>query len=589
MSLIILCAAVILAAILILGSIPSFRGSNFAKLFLPVSVLSGLGVAAIAMYFYYNLRYKSKALAFDERESLGSFIGWNRSGFSEPQDLLRNDFKQFEQILSCKQGVLYVEEKEKYVPVAAFGLNLSSIKSFVPGDAIGLSVETLTEPGQVPDNLKTKLGWEAHSLYRFYSPAGTTAVAVFSELPNQKSEGIEEELFGIQINRISLELDYTISRFRNKILMKKIDEKQTEAVNLRKELKRKVYDIHTLFRESSNLYTILSEEKLMDAFLLMIMGQLALKKVIILCRDAKSSDFLVRFGRGIPDKELKAIKIRSTGRFISSLHSLNRPTTINEVEKGLGEDPELMAIKNYGVSACCKIVANSSTYGYLLVGEKMNEQSYRQSDLKLMSIFVNIVASALENIKHYRIIEELSFTDSMTGLYNYRYFYKRLNEEIFRARRYVRNLALVIFDIDDFKIYNDTFGHQAGDAVLRQLGIYLQKSVRAIDIVCRYGGEEFCIIMQESDENEVKTSIERLRKNIQVYKFESEFLESSQNITVSIGAAVFPINADTPDKLIYCADMAMLKAKSDGKNRCRMFSDLEIPDMNMFDKSGTNE
>ena len=146
-------------------------------------------------------------------------------------------------------------------------------------------------------------------------------------------------------------------------------------------------------------------------------------------------------------------------------------------------------------------------------------------------------------------------------------------------------LALVIFDIDNFKTFNDTYGHQAGDEVLKNLARLVTKSVRAIDIVSRYGGEEFCIIMPDTGFANCLIFIERLRKMIERHKFTSKLVDEGYSITVSTGGAVYPIDSQTPDRLIYCADMALLKAKSDGRNRSMMFNSLLLDDEKLVKSS----
>jgi diguanylate cyclase (GGDEF)-like protein len=164
----------------------------------------------------------------------------------------------------------------------------------------------------------------------------------------------------------------------------------------------------------------------------------------------------------------------------------------------------------------------------------------------------------------------------MTRLYNYRYFYKRLNEEILRAGRFNRYLALAIFDNGHFKQFKDTYGHQAGDDILRQLGGLLLASVRTIDIVSRYGGEEFCIIMPETDEASCRSFMERVRKQIADHEFSNRYAERKHRIMLSGGGAIYPSDARRCDRLIYCADMALLDAKKAGRNCSRMYGNIAL-------------
>jgi diguanylate cyclase (GGDEF)-like protein len=165
----------------------------------------------------------------------------------------------------------------------------------------------------------------------------------------------------------------------------------------------------------------------------------------------------------------------------------------------------------------------------------------------------------------------------MTEIYNYRYFYKRLNEEVLRARRFERELALVILDIDNFKTFNDNFGHQAGDLILKQLSDLITRTIRSIDVVSRYGGEEFCIIMPDTGFGNCSVFIERLRSQIAEFQFDSALLPKGNHISISVGGAVFPQHASNPDRLIYCADMALLKAKSLGRNQAIMY----VPELSL--------
>ncbi|MEW5995033.1 MAG: GGDEF domain-containing protein, partial [Candidatus Zixiibacteriota bacterium] len=177
----------------------------------------------------------------------------------------------------------------------------------------------------------------------------------------------------------------------------------------------------------------------------------------------------------------------------------------------------------------------------------------------------------IDNAEAYEELEEMSYTDNLTGLANRRYFAKRLTEEINRARRYSRRLALIFFDLDELKTTNDRFGHLAGDSVLQQVGQILRSNVRSIDIVARYGGDEFCIIMPEADFTTCSRFMERLRSQVASWKFALEGASEPVSCTISQGGALFPDHAETPEKLIHAADMALLKAKESGRNGLVIF------------------
>lgn len=181
-------------------------------------------------------------------------------------------------------------------------------------------------------------------------------------------------------------------------------------------------------------------------------------------------------------------------------------------------------------------------------------------------------AELMANAESFEAVESLSFTDNLTGLLNQRYFMRRLDEEVDRAQRYKRSLALIIFDLDELKSINDRYGHQAGDQVLRQMGEMLGHSIRSIDVAARYGGDEFCIIMPESDRATCARFMHRLQQKIAGSRFRLDQLDKEVSCTVSLGGAIYPDHAESAEQLIYSADMALLKAKESGRNRALVSS-----------------
>jgi len=163
-----------------------------------------------------------------------------------------------------------------------------------------------------------------------------------------------------------------------------------------------------------------------------------------------------------------------------------------------------------------------------------------------------------------RALEELATHDGLTGLYNHRTFYTLLEDEIGRARRYKRQLTIFMIDIDHFKSINDTHGHLAGDAILRDLSKLLTIQVRGIDRVCRYGGEEFVIILPEM--GKALDAAERLREAIEATPFDTGSGKRI-SITASIGVASYPGDAEDLDAVVAAADSALYAAKRGGRNR----------------------
>jgi len=175
-------------------------------------------------------------------------------------------------------------------------------------------------------------------------------------------------------------------------------------------------------------------------------------------------------------------------------------------------------------------------------------------------------ASLAEKEMLVQSLKELATRDGLTGLYNHRTFYKLLEDELARAQRFNRPVSLLMLDIDHFKHVNDTYGHLAGDAVIKGLSELLGRQARAIDRVCRYGGEEITVILPETGLEAAASMAERMRAAVEAQPFDIN-AGAPVRITVSIGVASWPAQADNVQTLMAAADAAMYAAKQRGRNR----------------------
>lgn len=168
-------------------------------------------------------------------------------------------------------------------------------------------------------------------------------------------------------------------------------------------------------------------------------------------------------------------------------------------------------------------------------------------------------------------LEELSLRDELTGLFNRRYFNLRLGEEIRRSLRYSRKFSLIEIDIDNFKNYNDKYGHPEGDILLKEFSSLLSKQCRDVDLAYRIGGEEFYILMSETDKEGAYIFAERIRNLTESYNFGNPEIGERQS-TISIGIATFPEDGTAPDEITAAVDSALYTAKKEGKNRSVKYS-----------------
>jgi diguanylate cyclase (GGDEF)-like protein len=163
-------------------------------------------------------------------------------------------------------------------------------------------------------------------------------------------------------------------------------------------------------------------------------------------------------------------------------------------------------------------------------------------------------------------LEYISIRDGLTGLYNYREFHRRLTEEAERSWRYGRPFSLLMLDIDNFKLVNDTYGHLTGDETLRALAALIAQAVRPTDQVARYGGEEFVIVLPETPRSGALATAERIRHIIATHPIPVT-LGQRVSLTVSIGVSTYPDDAESEEKLVGAADRALYAAKHAGRNQ----------------------
>lgn len=214
--------------------------------------------------------------------------------------------------------------------------------------------------------------------------------------------------------------------------------------------------------------------------------------------------------------------------------------------------------------------------GVLNVTDKSDGESYDEVDLSLLEIIGPQVALALERAEWQERATEfqlMSITDPLTALPNRRYLEERLTEELNRSKRYDYPMSFLMIDIDDFKNYNDTNGHQAGDLALQIAAHCLKAALRSADIASRYGGEEFCILLPQTSISEAGVIADRIRQRVSTTHFPHGKAQPLGRVTVSIGVATYSTIINSAETVIAAADRALYQAKSFGKDRVEFYRD----------------
>jgi len=199
-----------------------------------------------------------------------------------------------------------------------------------------------------------------------------------------------------------------------------------------------------------------------------------------------------------------------------------------------------------------------------LVNKKVGEE-FTEEDLEILKHLSDYIAIAIDNARNFEKIQELTIKDDLTCLYNTRFFHEMLEREIKRSMRKRRELSLIFMDLDHFKEVNDTHGHICGSKLLKEVANVIMASVRNIDIPIRYGGDEFVIILPETNKECAKGVAERILYNIRNTDFLKEEMLNLK-LTASIGYATFPDDAKDKTELIKMADNAMYRVKNTTRN-----------------------
>jgi len=210
---------------------------------------------------------------------------------------------------------------------------------------------------------------------------------------------------------------------------------------------------------------------------------------------------------------------------------------------------------------CIPLVSFGQTLGVIAL-DSAKADAFRDGDQQSLESVADICATAIQNAHYVDRVKQLAYLDGLTGIFNRRFFELRIMEEIERAHRYGTGMAVVMADIDQFKKLNDEFGHVLGDEVLRQTSSLFNQQLRKVDVVCRYGGEEFGILLTQVNASQALGVAEKLRKLVEGWQFPGV----PRTVTISAGAAALPEHGTSRDELVKAADSALYAAKQAGRN-----------------------
>ncbi len=347
-----------------------------------------------------------------------------------------------------------------------------------------------------------------------------------------------------------------------------------EIKQLRTERQELAKDMSVLLEIAKTVGSALESEDLFGIILEKSVGFLDAEQGSLLLMDEEREELTVKAMKGLNKKIVELLRIRPGEGISGKVFSTGTPLLVSDIEN----DNRIAQVRRprYKTKSFISIPLrlNGRIFGVLNIADKTTGDVFSEDDLHILLSIGTYASVAIERSQLYHKTQELkkiSITDSLTGLLNRRYFQERISEEIERSRRHHLPLSLIMIDLDNFKDINDTYGHIIGDEVLKISARCLRNCVRTIDVAARYGGEEFTIILPQTGKMDASVIANRICHEVSKLDFPFEKMGRRTPLTVSLGLATFPDDAEGIETLIRNADVALYLAKTQGKNRVILY------------------
>lgn len=348
---------------------------------------------------------------------------------------------------------------------------------------------------------------------------------------------------------------------------------------------KKIYDLKQLLEISRSLCSTIEFSQLIESILYTCMGQFRVLGAGVFVLEALDSDVFIldRNYNGLELDSNVSYKIPTNNPVIAAITKSDRVFTLEELKKELPEGTNIDAISSLNPSLIVPLVQKNHLDGILLLGERITlpeETGYSSSEKEQILAIASLAAIAIYNAA----LLERSSTDMMTHLKLKYFFYNVLTDKLDMAMVQNLPLAVIMFDIDFFKRFNDTYGHACGDYVLQTVAKIIRSCIREKDLASRYGGEEFTVMLDDTDKDDAMTVAERIRQHVEEY----DFCYENQHVKVTISLGVTLFNAESnpvtsPKQLVDQADQALYVSKRSGRNRVtfadqKLISEIKVPD-----------
>lgn len=336
-----------------------------------------------------------------------------------------------------------------------------------------------------------------------------------------------------------------------------------ELLKTREELDHRYQDLSRIYEIVSSIHSTLKLSELSRVSKVIIERILGLKAFSLVVYDSVAKQFMVVETKNLDEhvEQMALEQVKQSAESLEKRHKREYKAEIIQVESDDGTKMVYIPL-----------IAYRRIVGGLCTNEDIIAQADWSGD-EMLNLVTSQLTVALENSILYEMTRKLSITDDKTKVFNHRYLISRLNLEWRRAQRYERNLSLMMIDIDGFKQYNDTYGHIKGDKILAEVATILTSLCREIDVVARFGGDEFAVVMPETDLAGTEILATRIGEKMEAHLFEGHDARD-QHLSLSIGIAVYPDHMTDAHKFIKLADEALYQAKRAGDS-CYKIATIE--------------
>jgi diguanylate cyclase (GGDEF)-like protein len=341
-------------------------------------------------------------------------------------------------------------------------------------------------------------------------------------------------------------------------------QEQNQKEESYEELEKRAYDLKTLINLGISLSSNLEFESLVESILYSCIGQMVVEKVSILLQvDIDVSSYYIHMAKGYDHNfEDHGIIFQSESPIIKYFEAFPAVHNISELKQIPEIEEDLLKINVLDPQIIVPMKSKNALNGIIILGTKITGEEYQPDEKEFLKLLAKFAAIAVENSRLYL----MATLDRMTRLYIHHYFQERLADEMRRSSRMNTPLCLIMSDIDHFKKFNDTYGHQQGDIVLKETAKIFKANIRTIDIPARYGGEEFAIILPETKLEDGILVATRIRKAIENHEFPGQ--ANPLHVTMSLGVTQYdPLKDKAKKDLIEKADSSLYKAKERGRNK----------------------